>query len=166
MKVRLVFIFLLVTWQLSECHRVRSSITFHSIKAYSKNFQSKKYTKVTCRASGKSVTHIFNRIKPYSRNYSVLNLGFDVIRKLDKISVSTTHFILIEFFFLNSIIKLDYEVQYKYLSSNWRRIFIFPNLDACNIIASSSKVKSVEIMAAAIFKSIQGLNQLNFRQSS
>lgn len=51
-------------------------------------FQSKKYTKIICNASGKSVEHFRCNVKPYSRNYSVLNTSFDVIRKIDKLNVS------------------------------------------------------------------------------
>jgi len=87
-----------------------------------------------CSSSNKTCTNLICRVKGISRYEYAASLGFDVIRKVDQLSVINLYFQM----FLSPLqtLQVDLLVEYKYLG-NWRQIVGLNNQDACDLMTRS-----------------------------
>lgn len=109
------------------------------------SLESKRFTKISCKTSGKTFSISVCYIKAYSRNTTFVNIVGDTKKEINKIYVrkktcgrnnSLTKFI-----------QLDYSLSYQYLSTaSWRTIIKLPQQEVCGWMNAASKFSGVEYL--------------------
>jgi len=90
-----------------------------------------KYTSFKCSGSGRTVTNLTCGVKSYSRESTVLNLAFNVIKQIDQLYVRNFTFVVA--FTRLTHFQIEYTLFYRQLG-NFRQVIKTPKLELCELI--------------------------------
>jgi len=111
---------------------------FFAIALAKRPKQYEKITSIKCKSSGKTVINPKCSIKFYERTASVVNIGFDIIKEVNKAYVRRLQ-IAIKRLTIELSLQLEYSLFYRNLG-NFRQIIKTPKLEACGLIRNADKI--------------------------